>query len=200
MPDAVPTRPEDMAQVQTIQITVHRSTVLSDIIKQFKENKSLLDLNPRIVFQVIDNKGKSEKGAGIRVTPDVIAIFWTKFCDALTDGTQVRIPTIRHGYHAEELDAIALFLLRGFIQCKYFLISLSRIFIEVVLHGEVSVTEEELMTELLRFLSIDEANTIIRECLSGNVACDSDEIIDILSSYAVRQQPNNNNIREISSS
>ena len=130
---------------------------------------------------------KREPGKELRVT---------KFYDALTDGTQVRIPTIRHGYHAEEWDAIALFLLRGFIQCKYFPTSLSRVFVKVVLHGEESVTEEELMTELLRFVSIDEADTI-RECLSGNVACDSDEILDILSSYGVRQQPNNNNIREI---
>ena len=119
MPAAVPTRPEDMVQVQTIQISVHRSTVLSDIIKQFKENKSLLDLNPRMIFQVIDNKGKSEKGAGIGVTRDAIAIFWTKFYDALTDGTQVRIPTVRHGYHVEEWDAIALFLSRVFISISY---------------------------------------------------------------------------------
>ena len=79
MPDAVATRPEDMAQVQSIQITFHRSTVLSDKIKQFKENKRLLDLDPPMIFQVIDNKGKSEKGAGIGVTRDFIAIFWTKF-------------------------------------------------------------------------------------------------------------------------
>lgn len=65
MPDAVLTRPGDTAQVQTVQITVHRSTVLSDIIKQFKANKSLLDLNSRMIFQVIDNNGKSEKGAGM---------------------------------------------------------------------------------------------------------------------------------------
>ena len=196
LPGAHLTRPDDTTHAQTIQITVHRSTVLSDVIKQFKENKSLRDLNLRMVFQVIDNKGKNEKGAGIGVVRDVIAMFWGKFYDALTDGTHVRIPTIRHGYHAEEWDAIALFLVKGFIQCKYFPVSLSRVFIKVVLHGEVSVTEDELMTELLRFLSIDEADTI-RECLSGNVACNTDEILDILSSYGVRQQPNNDNVREI---
>lgn len=194
LPDALLTRPEYTAQAETIQITVHRSTILSDIIKQFKENKSSRDLNLRMVFQVIDNKGENEKGAGIGVVRDVIAMFWGKFYDALTDGAQVRIPTIRHGYHAEEWDAIALFLLRGFIECNYFPVSLSRVFIKVVLHGEVSVTEDELMTELLRFLSIDEADTI-RECLSGNVACDSEEIMDILSSFGVRQQANNNNVR-----
>ncbi|CAB3979930.1 Hypothetical predicted protein [Paramuricea clavata] len=111
---------------ETIQFTVHRSTVLSDIIKQFQENKSLCDPNLDMVIQV----------------------------------------------------------------------SLSRVFIKVILHGEVSVTEEELMAELLKFVSIDEADTI-SECLSANMACNSDEFVDILSSYGVRQRPNNDNVREI---
>ena len=190
-------RSVDTSHEQTIQIIVHRSTVLSDVIKQFKEKrKTLDDPNLRMIFQVVDNKGKKERGAGSGVVRDVIATFWGKFYDALTDGTQVRVPTIRHGYHAEEWDAIALFLMKGYIQCEYFPVSLSRVFIKVVLHGEASVSEEELMTELLRFLSIDEADTI-RECLSGNVACNSDEILDILSSYGVRQLPSNGNVREI---
>jgi hypothetical protein len=52
------------------------------------------------------------------------------------------------------------------------------------------------MAELLKFVSIDEADTI-SECLSGNMACNSDEIVDILSSYGARQRPNNDNVREI---
>ena len=72
-----------------------------------------------------------------------------------------------------------MFLLRGFIQCTYFPISLLHIFINVVLYGEVLVTEEELMTDLLRFVSIDEADTICA-CLFENVACDRNKIIQIL--------------------
>ena len=174
-------RSVDTSHEQTIQIIVHRSTVLSDVIKQFEEKcKTLDNLNLRMIFQVVDNKGKKERGAGSGVVRDVIVTFWGKFYDALTDGRQVRVPTIRHGGHAEEWDAIALFLMKGYIQCEYFPVSVSRVFIKVVLHGEASVSEEELMTELLRFLSIDEADSI-HECLSGNMACNSDEILDILS-------------------
>ena len=169
-------RPVDTSHEQTIQIIVHRSTVLSDVIKQFKEKrKTLEDPNLHMIFQVVDNEGKKERGAGSGVVRDVIEAFWGKFYDALTDGTEVRVPTIRHGYHAEEWDATALFLMKGYIQYEYFPVSLSRVFIKVVLHGEESVSEEELMTELLRFLSIHEADTI-REFLSGNVVCNSDEI------------------------
>ena len=45
--------------------------------------------------------------------------------------------------------------------------------------AKVLVTEEELMTELLRFVSIDEADTICA-CLFENVACDRNKIIQIL--------------------
>lgn len=130
------------------------------------------------------------------VTRDVIAMFWEKFYDALTVGTKVRIPTIRHGYQAEEWEAIAIFLLKGFMQCNYFPISLSRVFIRVVLHGEKSVTEEDLLAELLKFVANDEAHAI-SQCLSGNLPCESEEIMDILSVYDVRQLPNDGNIKEI---
>ena len=100
-------KPVDTSHEQTIQIKVNRGTVLSDVIKQFKEKR--------------------------------------------------KIP-----------------------------VSLSRVFIKVV----------GLMTELLRFHSIDEGDTI-RECLFGNVACNSDEILDILSSNGVMQLPSNDNAREI---
>lgn len=142
--------------------------MLTDIIKRFKENKSLHDIGLRIAFHVINNRGTSEKGTGVGVTRDVIAMFWEKFYDALTVGTKVRVPTIRHGYQAEEWEAIALFLLKGFVQCNYFPTSLSRVFIRVVLHGEESVTEEDLLAELLKFVANDEADAIT-QCLSGNV-------------------------------
>ena len=52
------------------------------------------------------------------------------------------------------------------------------------------------MAELLKFVSIDKADTI-SECFSGNMACNSDEIVDILSLYGVRQRPNSDSVREI---
>ena len=48
-------RSVDTSHEQTIQIIVHRSTVLSDVIKQFKEKrKTLDDPNLRMIFQVVD--------------------------------------------------------------------------------------------------------------------------------------------------
>ena len=76
-------------------------------------------------FTVIDNRGNIELGAGVGVCRDVIAMFWERFFDSSTVGTKVRIPTIRHGYEAKEWDAIALSLLKGFLQCGYFPLALS---------------------------------------------------------------------------
>jgi hypothetical protein len=178
-------------------LTVHRTTVLADVISQLAQNKEVLnDPAVELAFTVINSRGKIEVGAGVGVCRDVIAMFWKRFLDSLTVGTKVRIPTIRHGYEAKEWDAIALFLLKGFTQCGYFPLALSRVYVKLVLSGEEFITDEELLNELLRFVAKDESD-VISECLSGNLECDSEEILDVLSAYDVRQVPNVNNVRQV---
>ncbi len=149
-----------------------------------------------MAFKVINHKGETELGAGVGVCRDVIAMFWDTFYDALTEGAKVRIPTIRHGYEAKEWDAIGLSLLKGFTQCKYFPIALSQVYVKVVLEGEESITNEELLDGLLKFVANDESDAI-KDCLSGKLECDSDEITDVLSAYDVRQVPNRENVTEV---
>jgi hypothetical protein len=102
-----------------------------------------------MAFKVINSRGKIEVGAGVCVSHDVIAMFWERFLNSLTVGTKVRIPAIRHGYEAKEWDAIALFLLKGFTQCGYFPLALSRVYVKLVLSGEEFITDEELCDKLL---------------------------------------------------
>ena len=177
-------------------LTVHRTTVLADVISQFAQIKVLNDPAVEMGFTVIDNRGNIELGAGVGVCRDVIAMFWERFFDSLTVGTKVRIPTIRHGYEAKEWDAIALFLLKGFLQCGYFPLALSQVYIKLVLGGEELITNEELLNELLRFVAKDDSD-VISECLSGNLECDSEEILDVLSAYDVRQVPSVSNVQEV---
>ena len=177
-------------------LTVHRTTVLADVINQFAQIKALNDPAVEMGFTVIDNRGNIELGAGIDVCRDVITMFWAGFFNSLTVGTKVRIPTIRHGYEAKEWNAIALFLLKGFMQCGYFPLALSPVYVKLVLYGEKFITNDELLNELLRFVAKDDSD-VITECLSGNLECDSDEVLDVLSSYDVRQVPNANNLRQV---
>ena len=57
---------------ETFHFIFHRSAVLNDIIKELKENKSLSARCLRMVFQVIDNQGNSDGGAGDGVARDLI--------------------------------------------------------------------------------------------------------------------------------
>ena len=134
-------------------LTVHRTTVLADVISQFAQIKALNDPAVEMGFTVIDNRGNIELGAGIGVCRDVITMFWAGFFNSLTVGTKVRIPTIRHGYEAKEWDAIALFLLKGLMQCGYFPLALSPVYVKLVLYGEKFITNDELLNELLRFVA-----------------------------------------------
>ena len=56
--------------------------------------------------------------------------------------------------------------------------------------------KEDLLDELLRHVAKDEASAI-NDCLSGNIECDSDEILDVLSSYEVRSLLNPGNMNEV---
>ncbi len=60
---------------------------------------------------------------------------------------------------------------------------------KVVLEGEQSITNEELLDGLLKFIANDESDAI-KDCLSGKLECDGDEITDLLSAYDIRQVPN----------
>ena len=177
-------------------LTVRRTTVLADVIRQFAQIKVLNDPAVEMEFTVIDKRGNMELGAGVGVCRDVIALFWERFFDSLTVGTKVRIPAVTLGYDAKEWDAIALFLLKGFLQCGYFPLKLSRVYVKLVLGGEELITNEELLNELLRFVAKDDSDAI-KECFSGNLECDSEEVVDVLSAYDVRQVPNVNNVQEV---
>ena len=62
--------------------------------------------------------------------------------------------------------------------------------------GEESITNEELLDGLLKFVANDESDAI-KDCLSGKLECNSDEITDVLSVYDVRQVPNRENVTEV---
>ena len=85
---------EEKNPKKIVMLSVHKSTVLTDIIEHFSHKPALNDPEVELAFTIINNKGEHEIGAGVGVCRDVIGIFWEKFFDALTVGTQVRIPII----------------------------------------------------------------------------------------------------------
>ena len=61
------------------------------MVKYFQDEKITTQ---SMVFEIIDDRGKPEKGAGIGVTRDVFALFWKAFGDSMTIGERERVPYV----------------------------------------------------------------------------------------------------------
>lgn len=93
-----------MAGERPQRVTVYRSSVKKDLIKIFS--------NPRIFSYsfdafVIDVRSELEAGRGKEVLLDVMKSFRQECFTALTNGSNEKIPYIRHDLQKPEWKAIA---------------------------------------------------------------------------------------------
>ena len=93
------------------RVTVYRSSVKKDLIKIFS--------NPRIFSYsfdvvVIDVRSEPEDRRGKEVLLDVMTCFWQECFIALTNGSNEKIPYIRHDLQNPEWKAIARVLVYGY--------------------------------------------------------------------------------------
>ena len=125
-----------------MEIVVHRSHVLKDVIETFKE-PDILDTNLNIV--IMDESGHLEAGRGTGAIREVISLFWQQFFPSLTTGAIEKVPSVRHDYQCCEWEVIARFLVYGFNVAQYFSFALSFVFIACCLFGKECVTRDFLL-------------------------------------------------------
>ena len=81
-------------------ILVHRTNVMKDLIKEFKD-KEILNYNLNV--RVIASNGALEKGEGIGVTREILSLFWQSFFTSLAVGAKEKVPSIRHDFQKKLL-------------------------------------------------------------------------------------------------
>ena len=183
--------PSSPKEVQVVR--VHRSCVCSDMVKYFQDEKITTQ---SMVFEIIDDRGKPEKGAGIGVARDVFALFWKAFGDSMTIGERERVPYVRHDHFVNEWQAIGRILVQGFKMVSYFPLILSKAFIGYCLFGD-SVPDSVLMNSFKKYLSVDEEE-LVEQCLSPDMhEFDSKEIEDFLEQFNCRTVLNENNCQKV---
>lgn len=166
--------PSSPKEVQVIK--VHRSRICKDMVTYFQDENILTS---SIVFEIIDDRGKPEKGAGIGVAHDVFSLFWRTFGDSMTIGERERVPYVRHDHFVSEWQAIGRILVLGYKMVSYFPLILSRAFIGYCLFG-ISVPDSAVITSFKKYLSVDEEE-LIEKCLSADMQeYDGEDIVDFL--------------------
>ena len=177
-----------------MELTVHRSTLLKDLISAFCDPKVLTST---LFIKVVAANGVEEKGEGRGVARDVLTEFWHLFFQSLAIGAAAKVPVIRHDYQKEQWKAIARVLLYGYCREGIFPISLSAVFITSCILGEDSISDEMLLKAFTAYVSEDEKE-LINDCLENRVNIDqNDELLELLSSYNCHRKPNEANIQDI---
>ena len=176
-------------------IKVHRSRVCKDLISHFQDKDVAAD---SIVFEIIDDRGKPEKGAGNGVARDVFSLFWKAFGDSMTIGARERVPYVRHDHFISEWQSIGRILVKGYKMLSYFPRFLSKAFIAYCFFGD-AVPDPLVLNSFKSYLSVDEEK-LVENCLANNDdphELQSDEVVDFLECFNCRTVLNKDNCQKV---
>ena len=172
-------------------VNVHRSLIKEDVIKLFADPTVL---QQELHWRVIDNHGRQEEGVGSGVQRDILATFWQGIFASLTVGDVEKVPCIRHDHQKTEWEAICRVLVYGFRFAGYVPICLSPVFLASCIYGEESISKEDLLTSFMYYVTADDRE-VLTKCLSGDLDCQDDDLLELLSSYKCFKLPNKDNIK-----
>ena len=133
---------------------MHRLKLKEDNKKEFKK----VDVNDKIISEVIDQAGQPEEGVGVNVERYIYSGAWQEILDSLCLGTQARVPLARHDFYFEEWETLGNVQSHGFSSCRYFPILLSEAFIMHRLFGEAP--NDALMNSFLKYLSTNQSEVL----------------------------------------
>ena len=179
-------------ELNAMNLTVHRSNLLKDMIFAFNDPKTL---NAIVFFKVIDARGNVEQGEGRGVAREVITEFWHLFYQSLSVGAATKVPVIRHDYRKQEWKAVARILLYGY--CKEGIYPMALSFIACIILGEECISSDVLLKAFLAYVSDDERETINESLGNRSKIANNDVLLDVLSTYKCFRIPDEQNIEDI---
>ncbi len=112
-------------------------------------------------MQVLDERGRYEKGEGKGVVRDIITNFWQDCFTSLMVGSSEKIPFIRHDLQKKEWEAVARVLVYGYQNLSYFPLKLSWTFIITCLFGEESITTESLLASFGKYIASEDREVLL---------------------------------------
>ena len=188
-----------MAGERPQRVTVYRSNVKKDVIKIFSDPR-IFSYSFDVV--VIDARSEPEAGQGKEVLLDVMTCFWQECFTALTNGSNEKIPYIRHDLQKPEWKAIARVLVYGYQKMKYFPLQSSNLSVALCLFGEKSITPVFLLNSFREYIAAEDREVLdiwLRDDFDpqdhhGN---DDDDVLEFLSTFKCFRKPDKDNIRSI---
>ena len=151
-------------------------------------------LEQQLDWRVMDDHGREAEGVRSGVQRDILATFWQRIFSSLTVGDLDKVPCIWHDHQKTEWKAICCVLVYGFQFAGYVPISLSPVFLASCFYGEESITKEDLLTSFSYYVTADDRE-VLTKCLSGELHCQDDDLLELLSSFKCFKLPTKDNIK-----
>ena len=164
--------------------------MLKELIHAFKD----VAINDNINFEVIDWRGQKEDGQGAGVVRDVYTSFWKEILDTHFLGDQERVPLIVHDFYVDEWTNIGKILVKGFKDCGYFPLNLSKAFIINCLFNDVP--NEILLESFLKYIPKMESTVadIALKAGGSSTVFDDETFLDFLDRYGCRTRVTCSNV------
>eukprot|EP00794_Sanderia_malayensis_P012616 gene12616-13905_t len=183
----------DTSEFDIKAVKIHQSTLRQDMLELFS-NDDVLKCNLDVAF--IGHNGQEEIGRGQGVLREALTSFWKGFCNALSVGTQSKVPAIRHDYQRKEWEAVARILIFGYMKEQYFPLLLSPAIIAACLFGEEHVSDDYLLRSFNSYVAEEERDAL-KKCISDDFESADEDVLDFLSSYKCYKHVTKQNITEV---
>ena len=166
-------------------VIVSKENIVSDLISIYNDRTIL---QKKIACTI-----EGEDALGDGVLREVYSLFWEAFltdCDGYSEHPIPILPNLTQ----EDYKSIGRIITHQFLLCGTFPVKVSQACMQQSLFGKVA--DECKINSFLRLLPPRERD-ILSRALAGDVPFPTEEVIDLLEDYNVRQLPNGGNIKSI---
>lgn len=177
-------------EVKTIRI--HRGQIFNEFI----EVADILYNNTTdLKIEMVLPNGETEHGEDFGgVFRDALSEFWESFYNDCTIGTNFKVPCLRHDMGCNEWKAIAKIFVTGYQLENYIPIKIAPVFLESCLG--IVPDDKTLSNNFITYVCDFDSDTI-KKALNDFHSVDSDDLLNIFSSYDSKWVPNENNIKQL---
>ncbi|KAK3720969.1 hypothetical protein QZH41_006538 [Actinostola sp. cb2023] len=173
-------------------VNLQRWNIVSELMNLYENDKEIVE---NIMTFQLEGEMASDLGG---VSREVYSSFWKEGCAQFCEGNETIFVPRHSGLSKGEYITLGKIIGHGYVLTGFFPVMLSQSYMQSVLIGEETVSDDFVMTDFINYLSPYEANTLQHILTSPKLEVDDiDFVIELEDRYGMRIPPNPSNIRNI---